>query len=95
MNIRVLSHITKPFLSAAFADWRTSTGRGMLSRARLVLVAVFAVACTVSVRAQVSIEAAIDSVQILIGEQAHMTVDVTANEGRNATYHYDSQHVIP
>ena len=53
----------------------------MLSRARLVLVAVFAVACAVSVRAQVSIEAAIDSVQILIGEQAHMTVDVTANEG--------------
>ena len=86
MNIRVLSHITKPFLSATFADGRTSTGRGMLSRARLVLVAVFAVACAVSVRAQVSIEAAIDSVQILIGEQAHMTVDVTANEGARISW---------
>lgn len=69
-----------------FADGRTSTGRGMLSRARLVLVAVFAVACAVSVRAQVSIEAAIDSVQILIGEQAHMTVDVTANEGARISW---------
>ena len=58
----------------------------MLSRARLVLVAVFAVACVVSVRAQVSIEAAIDSVQILIGEQAHMTVDVTANEGARISW---------
>lgn len=86
MNIRVLSHITKPFLSATFADWRTSTDRGMLSRARLVLVAVFAVACAVNVRAQVSIEAAIDSVQILIGEQAHMTVDVTANEGARISW---------
>ena len=86
MNIRVLSHITKPFLSATFADGRTSTGRGMHSRVRLVLVAVFAVACAVSVRAQVSIEAAIDSVQILIGEQAHMTVDVTANEGARISW---------
>ena len=39
-----------------------------------------------SVCAQVSVENKIDSVQILIGEQAHITVSVTMKEGQHATF---------
>ena len=56
-------------------------GKHLRRLSRLVLVAAVTVLSVASARAQVSVEAAIDSVQILIGEQAHLTVDVTANEG--------------
>ena len=59
----------------------TGAGKCLRHQMRLALLAVVTVASVASAKAQVSVEAAIDSVQILIGEQAHMTVDVTANEG--------------
>ena len=59
----------------------TGAGKCLRHQMRLALLAVVTVASVASVKAQVSVEAAIDSVQILIGEQAHMTVDVTVNEG--------------
>ena len=50
---------------------------------RLVL-ALYIIMCTVvTAVAQVSVEQSIDSLQILIGEQAHMTVDVTMKKGQN------------
>ena len=52
--------------------------------------------CTVATAvAQVSVEQSIDSLQILIGEQAHMTVDVTMNKGQNLIMpNYESGHYL-
>ena len=81
MNIKILSYIVQPCLSVALVNLGTGAGKCLRHQMRLALLAVVTVASVASVKAQVSVEAAIDSVQILIGEQAHMTVDVTANEG--------------
>ena len=45
---------------------------------------IYIIMCTVTMAvAQVSVEQSLDSIQILIGEQAHMTVDVTMKKGQN------------
>jgi hypothetical protein len=49
----------------------------------LLIVAAFA---TVTLQAQVTVEAAIDSIEMLIGEQVHVTVTATMKEGAKAEF---------
>ena len=41
---------------------------------------------TLGVKAQVTVESKIDSIEIFIGEQAHMTVDVTMKKGQKLVF---------
>ena len=52
--------------------------------------------CTVATAvAQVSVEQSVDSLQILIGQQTHMTVDVTMKKGQNLIMpRYESGHYL-
>lgn len=52
---------------------------------------------SIGVMAQVTVENKIDSIAILIGEQAHITVDVTARKGQRITFqqYKHSQYITP
>lgn len=53
---------------------------------RILLIFITLITCTLATQAQVSVEAKIDSIQILIGEQTGVTVSVTAKKGAQITF---------
>lgn len=61
------------------------------------IICILCATCWLSAGAQVSVEQRIDSVGILIGQQAHMTVDVTAPQGSHITWpkYKPSQYLVP
>ena len=50
-----------------------------------LLLIILAAGC-LAVRAQVTVEAAIDSIEMVIGEQVHVTVTATMKEGAKAEF---------
>lgn len=63
---------------------------------RYILLLVSFVGC-LSAHANVQVQANMDSIQILIGSQAHMTVDVTAKKGASVVFpeYKRSQYIVP
>ncbi len=64
---------------------------------RLILSAILAVAVLAGYAQQVSVESKIDSIAILIGQQAHVTVDVTARHGAKVDFPQfkRTQYIVP
>jgi hypothetical protein len=58
----------------------------MMKRKSITLTAILLLTSLLGVNAQVSVEAEIDSIQLFIGEQAHVTLRVAMPEGANAEF---------